>query len=142
MKTITAIFVIALVGLAIACKSVPIVSEATPTPRANFDALDEWYSSDILADNIRQAYRQIGQQPPSVGHFAQACVLLRKAGFAESISREELASRTRGDAYYTSYNAGIAWLLAGGTPTEQKEWCDKVVALYNFEPWFGDKIEW
>lgn len=65
-----------------------------------------------------------------------------KAGFVREISREELADRTRGDAYYSAYNVGIAWMLAGGTPDEQKDWCDKVVALYNFEPWFGQKIEW
>lgn len=79
----------------------------------DFDALVEWHSSDALADNIRQACRQIGQQPPEVGHFAQACVLSRKAGFVNDISREEFANRTRGDAYYTSYNVGIAWMLAG-----------------------------
>jgi len=106
---------------------------------SDFDSLNEWHTSDILADNIRQAYRQIGRPPPEVGHFAQACTLSRKAGFVKNIGRDELASQTRGDAYYTAYNVGIAWMLAGGTPDEQKEWCDKVVALYNFEPWFGQK---
>lgn len=109
--------------------------------------LIEWYSSDILADNIladdiREAYRNIGKQPPAVGHFAQACVLSRKAGFVKDISREELANRTRSDAYYTAYNVGIAWMLAGGTSDEQMKWCDRIVALYDFEPWFGNKIEW
>ena len=145
MKTTVAILSIVLVGLAIACTSDfsgDSVDTPTPVDIMNFDTLNEWYSSDILADNIREAYRNIGQQPPSVGHFAQACVLSRKVGFVKDVSRDELANRTRGDGYYTAYNVGIAWMLAGGTPDEQKEWCDKMVTLYNFEPWFGNKIEW
>ena len=143
-KTIAAIFAVALAAMAIACSSEQVdeptaaVAEATP----DLDTLNEWYLSDDIASNIRIAYRNIGQQPPSVGHFAQACVLSRKAGFVWEISRDELVSRTRGDAYYTSYNVGIAWMLAGGTPDEQKDWCDKMVALYNLEPWFGNEIEW
>lgn len=142
LKSITAIFVTVLVVLVIACTSEQTAPESVSILMTDFDALNEWYSSDILADNIKQAYRNIGQQQPEVGHFARACVLSRKAGFVREISREELADRTRGDAYYTAYNVGIAWMLAGGTPDEQKEWCEKVVALYNFEPWFGQKIEW
>lgn len=145
MKTNAILLAIVVTALAIACTSNSGNDLADTPPSVdltNFDALNEWYSSDIIASNIGQAYRNIGQQSPSVGHFAQACVLSRKAGFVKDISRDELANRTRGDGYYTAYNVGIAWMLAGGTPDEQKEWCGRVVALYNFEPWFGKKIEW
>lgn len=141
MKSTTVILAIVLAALATACTP-DSDATATPVDVMDFDALNEWHSSDILADNIRQAYRQIGKQPPEVGHFAQACALSRKVGFAKEISRQELANRTRGDAYYTAYNVGIAWMLTGGTSDEQREWCDKMVVLYNFEPWFGNKIEW
>ena len=142
MKTIIAIFAVVLVGLPIACTSEPTAQDFVPTPMADFDTLSEWYSSDTVVDNIRKSYQSIDQQPPQVGHFAQACTLSRKVRFAEMISNEEIRNRTRGEEYSTAYNTSIAWLLAGGTPDEQKEWCDNMVALYNFDPWFGNKIEW
>ena len=109
---------------------------------ADYDTLNEWYITDELAENVRIAFRRSGQQPPLEGHFAQACVLLREAGFVEEIERDELSERTRGTEYFTAYNVGIAWLLAGGTSDEQMEWCDKMVALYNFNPWFEKRILW
>lgn len=91
---------------------------------------------------MKGVFRDIGQQPPEVGHFAQACTLSRKVNFAYSISNEELLERTRGEPYSTAYIKGIAAMLTEVPSDEQKAWCDKIVALYNFEPWFDDKIEW
>lgn len=91
---------------------------------------------------MQEVFRDINQQPPEVGHFAQACTLSRKVNFAYGISNEELVNRIRGEPYSTAYIKGIAAMLTEIPSDEQKEWCDKIVALYNFAPWFGNKIEW
>ena len=111
MKITTTLLVIVLAALVIGCTPDSAEdSTAIPIPinLKDFDALNQWYSSDIVVENIRKSYQSIDRQPPQVGHFAQACTLSRKVGFAEMISNEELRNRTRGEEYSTPYNINIA----------------------------------